>query len=295
MNFRTACLAVAAFAGTASGGLAETFGGIGLGFGTTYSREISDFGDENTAVTATIAGEIGTRVAERWVLGLAGTYRRDERDYSCTDCFEADEDPQQQYTLALHALYDLSDTTRIGGFLDYGRAIPRDAPTSNEYDYVLVGAQAQHFVTDSLLMFGQIGLGDKVGNGQDSTEGFNDGIALRAGAVHLLPRDSYLRGDIEFAATHSYIDGDDRGRFLGASVEYGRRLGANSPLYLTAGLNLARFDSTTENDDLHDIEAMVGLRWTFGNTAYRDRWAKGIEIGTPRLPVRASGWTETLD
>ncbi len=53
--------------------------------------------------------------------------------------------------------------------------------------------------------------------------------------------------------------------------------------------------STDESESNDEIALSIGLKYVFGADTPRERWTNGIGYGGPRLPVRASAWTEYFD
>ena len=266
-------------------------GDIGLTLG--YNA-VDDLDEDKAGVGfGVIEGSYSFHVAPRVLLGFDANWRMD--DLSSDPDFDSDDDPDSQYGLGMHALWELSPDTRLGGFLAYGDTKMQDEPRNDQYDYYLIGLEARHFVNDDLMLYGQLATGDKGRNGQDDEEGFNDGKAVRLGATYFMGDQSAFTLDVEYATADPYIDGDDKGEFMGATLSGETRLGTQAPLLATYYLRYDDLDSTTEGDKVTELSVGLGIKYVFGANTPRDAARAGRSIGTPHLPARASIWTEYLD
>jgi hypothetical protein len=67
------------------------------------------------------------------------------------------------------------------------------------------------------------------------------------------------------------------------------------PLFFTCFGRYDYINSTDEGDSLNEMQVGIGLRYYFGADSPRGAARKGLSIGMPRLPTRASAWTEYID
>lgn len=210
------------------------------------------------------------------------------------DDFDSNEDPKYEGILGLHYLRQVRENTRAGFFASYGYTIPQDEDSSDAYDVLTVGLEAQHFLSDNTMVYSQLGWGEKIKDGQDDDEAFNGGLVARVGASYFPDNVSSITLDFEAAGTNNYVDNDDAGVFLGATLSYQRPVAETIPLYFTC---FGRYDLIDGTDDgnVDEWQLGVGFRYYFGADSPRDAARKGISIGTPRLPTRGSAWTEFLD
>lgn len=181
-------------------------------------------------------------------------------------------------------------------FAGYGDTTPRDGDKADAYDVMMYGVEGLFFPADNVMAYGQFAFGDKVRAGDEASEGFVKGNILRFGAIWFRTDDNSFTVDVEAAAATNYIDRDDPGVFVGITFSGESRLGYDSlPVALTY---FARYDfltSTDEGDAIQEISVGAGLKILLGNKTKRERFRAGASIGTPRLPTRASAWTEWMD
>jgi hypothetical protein len=188
----------------------------------------------------------------------------------------------------------LNEDTRLGVFGGYGLTVPQDEDMADAYDVLTFGLEAQHFISENLMAYGQLGWGEKLRDGQDSDEAFNGGPVARLGVSYFATKTSALTLDLEVAGTSKFVDEGDDGRFYGATLSYQQLVAQDLPLYLTC---FGRYDLIDGTDDgtVEEWQLGFGLRYFFGAGSPQDAARKGLSIGTPRLPTRASAWTEYLD
>ena len=226
------------------------------------------------------------------ILNFGVNYRFD--DLSSSDDFNSGEDPERRYGVAASALWKTGNATWVGGFLSYGDTRSQDEPGEDEYDVAMIGAEARHAFGEDFLGYMQVGYGEKVREGNDADEGFTKGYALRLGGAYFLNDRTALTFDAEFAGTPMYIDGDDVGRFY--SLELGGETWlASAPVAITYGVGYSFVNSTDEGDSAEEFQIGIGAKYVFGASSSRDSWMGGRSIGAPKLPLRASAWTEYLD
>jgi hypothetical protein len=272
-------------------GLSGGVGEAGLTFG--YNDVSESDGDTAGVGFAVIDGSYSFSVGSGLLLGFDASYRFD--DLASDPDFSDDEDPDNQYTLGAHALWQVGPDTRLGGFLAYGDTRMQNEILSDNYDYWLAGVEARHFFNDDVMGYAQFALGDKGRTGDDVGEGFNDGHVMRVGATYFLKDHSAFTLDLEYATADPYIDGDDAGRFLGVTLGGETRLGPDTPLMATYFVRYNEIDATTENDSVEELQVGLGIKVVFGAASPREAARAGRSIGTPYLPSRASAWTEFID
>lgn len=269
--------------------------GVSAGANYTYEVDTSPLADDGTLGFGQIDGSLGYK-GGAWMLGAEAAVRYD--DFQSTDSldgFRDYENPEWQGNVTGHFLFDLSASTRIGAFSQYGDTLPQDGDKDDAYDYYLVGLEAQTFLADNVLVFGQAGIGDKIRDGEDENEGFVNGFVLRSGIAYFATDATTLIADAEFASSKDYIDDNDPGRHFGFAISGETLMSEGMPLYLTYGGTYTHINSTDESEQVDEWTAMVGLDLVFGAVAPKERWTNGMAIGAPRLPVRASAWTEWAD
>lgn len=267
-------------------------GHIGVLGGINHAYYVEDEADGETFGFGQLDASLAMRFG-RVVVGGEGALRYD--DFQSTDEFSDGESPEWQGHITGHLLYDLTTSSRLGVFGQYADTRAQDVESSDNYNVYVLGLSAQSFLADNVLVYGQLGYGDKGRDGQDDGEGFSGGPVARAGLTYFFNDDHALTADFEFAATKSYIDGDDRGRFHAVTLSGESKVAANLPLFATYGASYTHINSTEEGDSVDEWQLFAGLKWTFGQDTVRSRWTDGLAIGSPRLPVRASAWTEYLD
>jgi hypothetical protein len=270
-------------------------GSIGLNIGVNRARAVNGGTSQQkeTVNFWSLNGDVSFPVGPNFLVGLDATYRYD--DFSSGGDFSDAEDPKSDMTATIRALYRFNPDTRAGVFLNYGEQTPQDGDSADAYDYYLVGIEGQTMLADDILIFGQAAVGDKVSDGQDVDEGFNGGLVLRAGTAYFLNDRTALILDLEYAAARNYIDSSDPGRFFGVAFGAETRLNVAAPLFLNYGVTFNNLSSTDEGEVMEELTFGVGLKYVFGADTPRERWTKGIGYGGPRLPVRASAWTEWAD
>ena len=273
----------------------NSIGSVGLTFGGNYISDVQTRGDKDTATVGSVelSGDIAFPVGNNYMIGIDGKYRFD--DLSSTQDFDNDEDPETQYSFTIHALKNFSDTTRAGIFLNYGRQSSQNETRWEDFDYAMIGVEGQTMISDDFLLYGQVGLGDKVRDGEDDEEGFNNGMTIRTGFNYFVSERTALNMDFEFAGSNYFIDGRDPGRYYGFSFGAETRLKPNAPLMINYGISYTNIHSIGEGQGIEEFGANIGIKYVLGANTPLERWTNGIAIGAPRLPVRASAWTEFID
>jgi len=263
-------------------------GEIGLGLGWNWIDE--DDGDGASVYLSTINGSVAFPVGNFYIFALDAYARYD--DFSDDADFDSNEDPEFEYSFGAHFLRDMSADTRLGFFTAYGDTRPQDWDKDDSYDVLMGGVEYQHFVSDKLLLFTQLGYGRSLRDGEDSTEAFGEGgFISRAGGTYFVNEQTALTLDFEAAFAAHYVDSDDAGLFYGVTLGGETQLSEGSPLYLTY---FARYDFIDATDDgwIEDVQAGVGIKYLFGAGSSKEAARAGKSIGTPRMPIRGSAWTE---
>jgi hypothetical protein len=275
---------------TSAQGLSDGVGEVGLTYGLN-NVDIS-FGDEGDVGFAEISGSYSFAVGSV-LFGFDAGYRFD--DLASNPDFSDEEDPDNQYNLGAHLLFQVGPDTRLGGFLAYGDSRAQDVVLSDNYDYWLAGIEARHFIGDNVMGYAQFALGDKGRTGEDPGEGFNEGHAMRLGATYFVKDHSAFTLDLEYASADPYIDIVDAGRFYGVTLAGETQLGDRSPVMATYSVRYTKLDATTENQVLEEMQFGLGIKVLLGAKSPREAARAGRSIGTPYLPGRASAWTEFVD
>lgn len=270
-------------------------GHLGVGMGLNNVTYVDGGGNDGGDVWFTTAdASITVPFANVWTATLDGTVRYD--DFQNEGDFDDDEDPESQYTLGLHVLYQLPNAnTRVGMVFGYGDTESQDVPSDDEYNVFIYGVEAQHFLNDDLLVYGQVGLANKIRDGEEDNEGFNDGMFVRLGATYFLNKSSTINYDMELAGCKNYIDSSDPGTFFGATLSYQTQITESMPLYFNCFGRLDYISSNDEGDNLYEMQLGIGLKYYFGAGSQLEAARKAASIGVPRLPTRASAWTEYID
>lgn len=266
-------------------------GHLGLSAGL---NSVTDDDDDSADVWfGTVDGSITLPFYGPNLLVLDGYARYD--DLSSDGDYDDDEDPEFEYSFGAHYLRQFTDDTRAGFFVSYGDTRAQDESAHDSYDVLMYGLEAHHFFSDQVMIFAQLGYGTKVRDAQSDDEGFDGGMIGRFGISYFPDQKSAFTLEFEAAGASDYIDGDDNGRFFGTTLSYQRQLTDDMPLYFTCFGRYDFIDATTEEDYVEEMQVGIGLRYYFGAGSPQEAARKGLSIGSPRLPVRASAYTEYLD
>lgn len=249
--------------------------------------------DEATIPFSGLNASITLPTSNNFLMTVDGDIRWD--DFGSTDDFDDNEDPEWQFNVGLHVLKQFNDDSRAGAFFAYGDTKSQNEPADDEYDVLMGGLEVHHFLYDGLMVYTQLGYGQKVRDGDQVNEGFRGGIVARSGATYFMSETSTINVDIEFANTHNYIDSSDPGRFFGATLAYETQPWEDSPILMSLFGRMDHYSSTDEGDAIDEWQLGFGLKYYFGAGSQVEAARKGASIGTPRLPARASAWTEYLD
>lgn len=269
-------------------------GHVGAQVGANYAREVDGSGpEEDIAPHGVVDLSMAYRSASGFTFGMEGALRFDHFGGTIAEFFADYEVPALQGVLALHALSG-QDGWRIGMFGQIGASLPVSYDWNDAYAYWLAGFSGQLFLADNVLVYKQIGFGNKLAGADSENEGFVRGMVLRGGMTYFASTALALNADFEFARSKNYIDSSDPGRHFGFSFGAQRQIG-QSGLFVNAEASYAIFNAPDEGDGIEEYAFALGVDYVFGAQSVRDRWVNGLAIGSPRLPVRAGAWTEWLD
>ena len=269
-------------------------GHLGIFTGINSVRE-ADGGnvDSGKLGFASIDGSITVPFANDWLISLDAYARHD--DFEGQEDFDSNEDPEREYMLGVHLLRQFTPDTRAGLLLGYGDTLPQDHDIDDAYNVLMIGGEVHHFFAEDLMFYAQLGHAFKGRDGQDDGEGFTGGLFARGGVTYFSSERSTINLDIEMAQSNNYVDSSDPGYFFGASVNSQYQLTESTPLYFTCFGRYDHINSTDQGDAINEMQVGIGLRYYFGADSPREAARKGLSIGMPRLPTRASAWTEYID
>lgn len=118
---------------------------------------------------------------------------------------------------------------------------------------------------------------------------------MRSGLTYFMTDSNAINADFEFAGSRNYIDSSDPGRFYGFTLSQEFAVSQSMPLFAEYGVSYSHISGTDEGEQVDEWFLFAGIKYTFGQATVRDRWTNGLAIGSPRLPVRGSAWTEYID
>ncbi len=283
---------------TAAPASAEVFGNVGFtgGFNSAREVDVSTGQDKQNVSFGIINGEFAYHFGSGATVAVDGFYRFDGFGGGGGNTFSSTEDPQSEFTVGVHVSANVGQNARAGLFFGYGDTTPQDGDKTDAYDVAMVGVEHLFFLADNVMSYAQVAAGSKVRPGEDVDEGFNMGAVVRFGTVWFRTEDHSYTLDVEVAGSSNYIDSSDPGIFFGVTLSGEKQLGFDSaPMALTY---FARYDflsATDEGDNIEELQVGVGLKLLFGNKSKREAYRAGASLGTPRLPTRASAWTEWMD
>jgi len=274
----------------------STLGHVSISTGRNAVRDVEN-GQHNDAnpPIVDLNGSVSYAISENMLIAVDGAFRKDFFDEPRFDVSAGDEDEVSldwQFMLGGHLLFDAGESSRLGVLAGYGDS--RNAE-DDAYSLVLLGAEAQTFVSNDLMVYAQAGYGNKV-EGNSDDEGFQNGFFGRMGATYFYGDHTALNIDVEHAHVAKYLDGEDDGRFTSAFLNGETSLPASSlPVSLIYRVGYTSIDATTEGDYVEELEVGLGVKFTFGASSPRTAALSGRSLGMPNLPLRASHYTETLD
>jgi hypothetical protein len=282
---------------------ADGVGYVGLSFGSNDGSNPND-AEQERAYSATLDAAYAFGIGANQTLVVEGSYRADH--YGTVILNREIED---QLQIGVHYLFDIAGGSaqsfggglKLGGFASYGSAPHVDGTPDETYKVVLAGLEviySPNWFGDSLTIFGQIGLGDAVGQGSNnSSDGFNDGTFGRLGVSYSGIKNTTLTLEGEVARSKSYEDSDEPGDFSAYRISGVTQLPFKANLAVTYGMNFGIYDAENDPDYIKETSFNLGLRYTFGKRATRNstNLARAGIIGLPTLPLRASVFTPGLD
>lgn len=249
--------------------------------------------DEANPWFTQLDGSVTLPVLENKLLIFDAFARYD--DFESSGNISNGEDPAWEFSIGSHFLQQFTEDTRAGFFLGYGDHLMQDKGINNSYNVLMGGIEVQSFVREDLMLYTQLGYATKGRNGEDDDEGLDNTLIGRVGGSYFPTETSSISLDFQAAHNDSYIDGNDSGRLYAALLSYERLLNTETPIYLTCFGQYNFFDTTTEGDTAREWQVGLGLRFYFGANSPKDAARKGMSIGIPSLPTRASAFTESLD
>ncbi len=271
-------------------------GEIGVSGGWNGARMTTDDGndfDRDSTYFTTIQGSIAFRALDVYTFAFDAYTRHD--GFGSSNEFDSNNAPEDEHGFGSHILFDFGTDTRIGGFVGYGDTDAFNLTRNESYDVLMYGFEANTFIREDLMFFAQLGYGDKERPGTSANEGFRQGLVTRAGLTYFANENTALTLDLEYANSEPYIDGNDNGRFFGVTFGGETRISDRAPLFVTYFTRYDIIDATTEGEKVDEMQVGFGIKYLFGADSPLEAARKGRSIGTPRLPTRASAWTEAID
>ncbi|GAA5075619.1 hypothetical protein N0B44_09925 [Roseibacterium beibuensis] len=294
---------VSALVVAAASATAQDFGnGVGyIGGGLSYGEVVENRSpDSNVSyMPFYVEGQYSFPVYGMGFVGAEGYFGYADWDESQAD-FDQD-NPEREMRVALHYSHIVTPDLRVGGFAAYSRsALVTDDLQREPYETIYGGIEAQYFLGDDFMVFGQAGLGDTFEFPPDQStgdpEGFRDARFVRAG-VTWFPLDSTaITFEYENASADSFLNGgDDSGSFHSIGLSGETVLPMDIPLEVTYFARRDFYEISVGDVDLSDLTFGLGVRFLFGAETPRDSWQNGRLLTAPRLPARSVDWLEALD
>ena len=271
-------------------------GHIGLDGGLNFAKEVDgnqNFTDKASVPFSGLNLSITLPKRNNFLMTVDGDFRWD--GFKNSGDFNDSEDPSWQYNVGFHVLKQLNEDSRAGVFVNYGDTKSQDEPAEEEYNLLMGGFEAHHFLYDDLMLYTQIGYGQKGRDGDQETEGFAGGLVSRWGATYFMSETSSFNVDLEFSTTYNYIDSSDPGRFFGTTLTYKTQPWEDSPMIMSLFGRMDHISSTDEGDSVEEWQLGFGMKYYYGAGSQMEAARKGASLGMPRLPTRASAWTEWID
>ena len=271
-------------------------GHIGLDGGFNFAKEgegSNNFTDKASVPFSGLNLSITLPKRNNFLMTVDGDFRWD--GFKNSGDFDSNEDPFWQYNVGFHVLKQLNEDSRAGVFFNYGDTKSQDEPAEEEYNVLMGGFEAHHFLYDDLMLYTQIGYGHKGRDGDQKNEGFAGGLVSRWGATYFMSETSSFNVDLEFSSTYNYIDGSDPGRFFGTTLTYKTQPWEDSPMIMSLFGRMDHYSSTDESETMDEWQLGFGMKYYYGAGSQMEAARKGASLGMPRLPTRASAWTEWMD
>lgn len=205
---------------------------------------------------------------------------------------EVDENPLFISYFGSHLSY--RDSNKLLGVFAAG-AVARDQSEETDANAgYLLGVEGQWYASSDVTLYGQVGYANILSD-ISSEEGFNDGWFYRMEGRYFMSDDHMITANISYAHTKTYIDGDDKGRFIGWGLKSMMKLTDSYPLYFTLEYRGNHYDSTTEGDNTTDHTFLIGIKALFGASSLKHNDRNGATLDMNMLPGRASAMMEALD
>lgn len=204
---------------------------------------------------------------------------------------DSDDDPSSMVSVGAHLSYRDASTMLVGAFAGYGIGTVTDNDGHSKAAYL--GLEGQYYF-DPATLYGQVGYVKGPGD-DDESEGFDDGGWFgRVVGRYFISDDIMLEGDVAYADTDQYVDGDDAGEIWAWGLKYKQRLG-KSPVYGVIAYRGANYDSTTEGDVATEQVLMLGVSFAFGADSLKHNDRSGATLDLPHFLHRANMYSQTLD
>ncbi|CAI8281945.1 MAG: Uncharacterised protein [Opitutia bacterium UBA7350] len=272
---------------------AKLSGYFGASLARNYLRENDGNNPDNVNASETRFDAGFSYALNGYTTILSGSYR--DTNFSSSNDFDNGEDPDWQYGVGLRFLKELNKDTKLGFLVSYDDTRSQNEPIRDEYDVLLTGVEFQKFLHENIFIGVQFGVADKVRDGQDVDEGFNNGLFGRFVGSYFFSKHSLLTIDFELAGCKNYIDSSDPGRFFGVGLNYQQQFKDDSPLTFIVYGQFDHISSTDEGDAADELILGIGFQYRFGAESPYALTRSGASLGLPKLPGRASAWTEWAD
>lgn len=271
-------------------------GHLSVTSGLNAVRDLEDgqSNDENVAFLD-VDGSFSLAVSDDMSLIVDGMFRKDFFGGSQFDLSAGPDDVESldwQFMVGGHWLANVGEASRVGVMGGYGDSSNAE---NESYSLMILGVEGQTFIDSNLMVYAQAGWGDQI-SGDQSDQGFQNGVFGRIGVTYFVADHTALNMDIEHARVAEYIDGSDAGRFTSVALNGETVLPfEEAPLSILYRAGFNNLDATTEGDKAKEWEVGLGLKFAFGVTSPREAALAGGSLGMPSLPIRASHYTSTLD
>jgi hypothetical protein len=223
-----------------------------------------------------------------------------EGEYNFTDNGEGTgptSDNSQGFWLAgAHASWRDPNTGLLGIFGAAGQGYNTGCCNGGGEEKVgyMVGGEGQIYL-GNLTLYAQGGYANFEQDTQGTeAEGFVDGWFARGVGRWFVGADTLIEGEVSYAQTDTYIDGDDSGEFWGWGIKAKTRLAGS--LYGVVGYRGGYYETTDSGGETL-VETVIygGLSVAFGPNSLADNNLYGATLDLPTLPVRAAAIMEGLD
>ena len=271
------------------------FGNINIGGGYNYTKtdgsDIGAEGDDTRFLEA--SGSINIPMGNNNVISLDGDYRRDYFSTTVVGGY-GDNAPIATYEIGAHFTYALSPKFSMGGFYGYGDNSRHGRDVADQYNVHQFGLEARTILSEKAIGFGQFSIGYKGRDGEDAFNGYDAGYASRLGLIFALNQSTNWMIEGEYSFAPNMFEGEDNGKFYGASFSGETAILPNNNVFLTYQAAYRKFDSTTETDIITEKYIGIGLSFHFNSGSRFDSIKRNGSLGLPSLPNRASSWADEI-